>query len=172
MISTGAAVVILGGVGLFLSAFFSGSETGFYRVARVRLMLDAIGGDRIARTLLWLTHRPSLFVATALVGNNLANYMTSLAIVVGTQALMGQASHTAELIAPLLLAPVLFVYGELLPKNLFLKAPNRLLRGGGPLFLFFLVLFFPVSILLWGVNRLLARVAVQTPEQVRFTLAG
>ncbi|RMF36976.1 MAG: hemolysin protein, partial [Planctomycetota bacterium] len=28
-------------VGLALSAFFSGSETGFYRVARVRLLMHA-----------------------------------------------------------------------------------------------------------------------------------
>ena len=74
-------------LGLFLSAFFSGSETGFYRVTRMRLVLDAMGGDRTARGLLWLTNHPSMFIATALVGNNLANYLTSLAIVLGTQAL-------------------------------------------------------------------------------------
>ena len=61
--------------GLLLSAFFSGAETGFYRVTRVRLLLDGLAGDPIARGLLWLTNNPALFVATALVGNNLANYL-------------------------------------------------------------------------------------------------
>ena len=75
--------------------------------------------------LVWLTNNPSLFVATTLVGNNLANYMVSLAIVMGTQALVSQASvsapgHAPELIAPLLLAPFLFLYGELLPKSIFM----------------------------------------------------
>ena len=152
----------LAAVGLFLSAFFSGSETGFYRVTRMRLVLDALGGDLIARGLLWLTNHPSLFVATTLVGNNLANYATSLAIVMGTRSIVyGQEhghGHAAELIAPLVLAPLLFVYGELLPKNLFLHAPNRLLRKGGPLFLLFVPLFFPISALLWGLNRMLARI--------------
>jgi len=91
--------------------------------------------------------------------------------VVGTQVFVGGEGHVAELLAPLVLAPVLFVYGELLPKNLFLKAPNRLLRKGAPLFLVFLVLFYPISMLLWGLNRILARFAVESPEQVRFTLA-
>ena len=157
--------------GLFLSAFFSGSETGFYRVTRMRLVLDAMGGDRTARGLLWLTNHPSMFIATALVGNNLANYLTSLAIVIGTQALLTGHVLIAELIAPLMFAPVLFVYGELLPKNLFLRAPNRLLRKGGPLFLFFTVLFLPVSGLLWCLNRVLSGLVRQSPDRVRLLLA-
>ena len=76
------AAVGLASVGLLLSAFFSGSETGFYRATRLRLVLDALGGDRIARALVWLGNRPMLFVATILVGNNLANYLTSLAVVI------------------------------------------------------------------------------------------
>jgi len=161
----------LAAVGLFLSAFFSGSETGFYRATRMRLVLDALGGDLIARGLLWLTNHSSLFIATTLVGNNLANWLCSLAIVMGTQVLFGPDGHMAELIAPLVLAPFLFVYGELLPKNLFLHAPNRLLRMGGPLLFVFVPLFFPVSALLWGLNKMLAGLFAESPERVRLTVA-
>ncbi|MFH1919201.1 MAG: CNNM domain-containing protein [Planctomycetota bacterium] len=167
----------LGVVGLFLSAFFSGSEMGFYRATRLRLVLDALGGDFVARGLVWLTNHPSMFVATTLVGNNLANYLTSLAIVMGVQAILfangrvQEHGHLMELIAPLLWAPLLFVYGELLPKNLFLNAPNRLLRKGGPLFLFFVLLFLPVSVLLWGLNWVFARLLAEPPEPVRIRLA-
>ena len=65
----------------------------------------------------------------------------------------------------------MFVYGELLPKNLFLHAPNRLLRRCGPLFLLFVGLFFPISVVLWGLNRLLSRLVAQTPERVRLAIA-
>ena len=163
-------VLGLGLVGLLLSAFFSGSETGFYRVARTRLVLDALGGDIISRGLLWLTNRPSLFVATTLVGNNLANYLLSMSIVIGTGLLVGGGA-VAELIAPLVLAPVLFVYGELLPKNLFLQAPNRLLRLGGPLFFVFTVLFMPVSLLLWALNQIFAKLVAESPDRIKLTLA-
>jgi len=164
-------LLVMATAGLFLSAFFSGMETGFYRATRAKLVLDAKGGDHVARGLVWLTNHASLFVATTLVGNNLANYLTSLAIVIGTQALIQSEGHTAELLAPLMLAPVLFVYGELLPKNLFLQAPNRLLRRGGPVFLGFLVISFPISVILWGLSRLLARLVGESPEEVRLTLA-
>jgi CBS domain containing-hemolysin-like protein len=161
----------LGSIGLFLSAFFSGSETGFYRVTRIRLVLDALRGDWIARGLLWLANRPSFFIANTLIGNNAANYLTSLAIVLAAQALFSADDHVAEMIAPLAFAPILFVYGELLPKNLFLHAPNRLLRRGGPLFLVFVPLFFPVSVLLLGINRALSALVAESPETVRLKIA-
>ena len=36
-------------LGLLLSAFFSGSETGLYRVSRTRLVLDGLSGSHAAR---------------------------------------------------------------------------------------------------------------------------
>ena len=157
-------------VGLLLSAFFSGTETGFYRVSRVRLLLDGLGGDVVARALLWLTNNPTLFVATTLIGNNVANYLVSLGIVLATEIVAG-GSFTALLIAPVAFAPVVFVYGELLPKNLYFQAPNRLLRVGAPAFFFFAVLFAPLTAILWVFGRLLRRMLGASPEHVRLMLA-
>jgi CBS domain containing-hemolysin-like protein len=158
-------------LGVFLSAFFSGSETGFYRVTRVRLAMDAMSGDTISRMLLWLTNNPSLFVATCLVGNNLANYMTSLAIVLGTRGIVQGESFLAELIAPIALAPLLFVYGELMPKNMYFVAPNKLLRKSGPLFGVCGILFCPISLTLWILGRFLQWIAGEAPALVRLRLA-
>ncbi|MGA2035751.1 MAG: CNNM domain-containing protein [Thermoguttaceae bacterium] len=165
--------IVLGmaGAGLFLSAFFSGAETGFYRAVRLRLALDALEGDRVARGLLFLTQHPALFVATTLIGNALANYLVSAAIVAAAESLFPQWPYLAELLAPCLLAPLVFVYGELLPKDLFLQAPNRLLRRGGPLLLLFVVLFFPVGAVLWGLSRALGALLGQSPEPARLLLA-
>jgi len=161
----------LGLFGLFLSAFFSGSETGFYRATRLRLVLDAMAGDRTARGLLFLTNHPALFVATALVGNSVANYMISLAAVIAMSEVFPLLKEPAEIIASIVLAPIALVYGELLPKNLYLQAPNRLLRRGGALFLFFVVLFFPLAGMLWLLGRLLARVTRTAHEPIRLVLA-
>lgn len=158
-------------LGIFLSAFFSGSETGFYRVTRVRLLLDGLGGDPIARSLLWLTNQPALFVATALIGNNLANYLVSLSIVILAQDVFGNSVLWMDLLAPVALSPIVFVYGELLPKSLFYRAPNLLLRRAGPLFVVFAVAFAPLSALLWAFGRLLQGLIGEAPLQVRLTLA-
>lgn len=164
-------IILLFVVGLFLSALFSGSEMGLYRVPRVRLLIDAMGGDRIARGLLWLTSYPSLFVATTLVGNNLANYLTSLAIVMGVPYLFAGSGAWAEIIAPIVLAPVLFIYGEHLPKTLFYEAPNRLLRAAAPIFGFCTILFLPISALLWVVSKLLEWLLGESPQRLQRRLA-
>lgn len=156
--------------GLALSAFFSGSETGFYRATRVRLVIDALEDDWISRRLLWLANNPALFVATALIGNNIANYMTSLGVVLLTREIAVDAS-AAELTATVLFSPIVFVYGELLPKYLFYNAPNLLLRRGGPLFLLFTVLFAPISAVLWGLGLAVQTLTGKRPLFVRLALA-
>ncbi len=164
-----AFVLLLVGIGL--SAFFSGSETGFYRVTRVRLVIDALQGDWISRWLLRLANNPAYFVATTLVGNNLANYLTSLAVVLLTKEVVQADSVATELAATILFSPLVFIYGELLPKYLFYKAPNRLLRAGGLPFLFFSVAFAPISAALWALGRVLQSLLGETPLQAQMTLA-
>jgi putative hemolysin len=158
-------------VGVFFNAFYSGAETGFYRANRLRLVLDAMGGDRVSQALLWVINRPSLFVATTLLGTNLAAYLMSLAVVIGTEAITAGPSPLAEVIATLALTPVFFVYGELVPKYFFLHAPNRLLRRAGTLLLVSVGLFAPFSLLVWALSKLVEWLSGESPERVRVRLA-
>lgn len=158
-------------LGISLSAFFSGSETGFYRASRVRLVIEGLDGDWISRYMLKLINLPTLFVATTLIGNNVANYMTSLAIVLGISVIYQGNAGIAEILGPLLMSPLLFVYGELLPKNLYYQAPNRLLRFSAPLLLFFTVLFAPIAAVLWGLALILEKIVGESPEKIRLNLA-
>jgi CBS domain containing-hemolysin-like protein len=135
------------------------------------LLLDGLGGNNVARGLLWLTNHPALFVATTLIGNNLANYCVSFSIVMMTQMLWSSSGNVAELLASFLLSPIVFVYGELLPKNVFFHAPNRLLRRVGPVVLVFVVLFGPLSAILWSFGRLIESLVGQTPLRLKLTLA-
>lgn len=157
-------------VGLMLSAFFSGTETGLYRVSRTRLVLDGLSGSRAARGIVWLLNHPAIFVATALVGNNLANYVTSLAVVMAGARLFG-ADSAAELLGPMLITPVVFVFGELLPKYLFFHAPYRLITATRSLLLVAAALFAPVSLVLGLLGLGLQRFTGQTPFPVRLAMA-
>ena len=164
-------IVLLFLAGIALSAFFSGSETGYYRATRVRLAMDAFDGRVATRSLMWLANNPVMFVATVLVGNNLANYLVSYAIILGV-AYIGQAGNVpVELLAPIAVTPFVFVYGELLPKELFFNAPNRLLRAGTPLFIVFGVILLPITLILWLLGRLLTMLVGESPEKLRRSLA-
>lgn len=163
-----AIVVFL--IGLALSAFFSGCETGFYRAPRLRLVIDGVGGDRAARGLLWATNHPEAFVATALVGNNVANYFASSAIVAGAGVLLPSAGLTGEMAMTLLMAPVVFIFGELLPKRAFLQAPYRLLhRCASGLAVAAITLAAPSS-LLWLASRGLSLLTGSKIEPLRMAV--
>lgn len=163
--------LVLFAIGLLLSAFFSGSETGFYRVTRVRLAIEALSGSRMSQALLWLSSQPTLFVATALVGNNLANYIVSLSVVMASQLLYPAGGTLVDVMGPIVIAPVVFLCGELLPKNLFYDAPNRLLKRCAPPLLFCTVLFAPISAVLWVFGRVLQALTNSSPQQLQVRLA-
>ena len=156
---------------VLVSAFFSGSETGFYRMTRLRVVMEAKGGDRTSRIMLWLTNQPSLFVATTLVGTNLGHELASVAIVLGAERMFPAGGTTAELVATLLLAPVLFIAGDLLPKNLFYMAPNRLVRRCAPALIVCTILFLPITAALWLLSLALRVIARQSGPDLRLSLA-
>ncbi|MEN1681595.1 MAG: CNNM domain-containing protein [Planctomycetota bacterium] len=157
-------------VGLALSAFFSGSETGFYRVARVRLLIDALTGSRLAKGLLWASNNPAAFVATALVGNNVANNCTTLAITLAASIWLPGFAF-AGILLTLAATPLLFILGELLPKKLFFRAPYRMLKRCAPALAVAGVLFLPFSLLLVLVSRVLQKITRAPSQTIRMTLA-
>ena len=161
--------ILLFSFGLFLSAFFSGSETGLYRVSRTRLVLDGLGGSGPAKRLIWLLNRPTVFVATTLVGNNVANFVTSFSVVLAVSTLFGHSS-TAELLGPMMMTPFVFVFGELLPKHWFYQAPHRLLMRIQGLLLMATILFLPISLFLGLLGRILQGLTGQTPFRLRLAM--
>lgn len=142
-------------LGLRLSAFFSGSETGFYRASFLRLNLDTKAKDPAASRLLWFAQHPSHFVATTLIGNNLANYLTTFAIGYGVVQFAFPNSDVIEVALTLALSPLIFVFGELIPKNLFYRSPISLLKSHSLLFLWFYRAFWIIVLPLVGITKLL-----------------
>lgn len=164
------AAMLLFLLGLRLSAFFSGTETGFYRVSYLRLTIDAHAGDRIARRLMWFAHHPSYFVATTLVGNNVANYLTTLAIGLAVVVLFPANAGWIEIAATLLLTPVVFLCGELLPKNLYYRSPLTFLRRDSKWFAAAYKLFYPISLPLVGITKLFERFSRSANQPLELVL--
>jgi CBS domain containing-hemolysin-like protein len=156
---------------LSMNVLFSGTETGFFRMSRLRLVMEARSGDVRSRILLWFANQPSVFVATALVGNNLANDLTSLAVVMATESVWPGGGTLATILPPLMVTPLMFICGDLLPKNVFFNAPNRLMRRCTPAAVVFAVLFAPITFVLWLLSLALQLVTRQRPEELRLSLA-
>ncbi len=118
-----AGLVLVGFVG---SALFSGLETGSYSLNRVRLHLHAQQRRRAAVTLYNLIRQPTVLLTTLLIGNNIANQIgtAGLAVILAAQ---GFGEWQAIILNVVIVTPLLFIFGETLPKDLFAAHAERLM---------------------------------------------
>lgn len=119
-----------------LSGLFAGSETGMYKLSRLRLRLG-IEKKRLSAIILGkCVHDSSAFLLSMLVGINLAHYLITCIV---TFLLLDEveAEHTAELSATLITAPILFIFGELIPKNVFFYRADVLMPLFAPVLFVF-----------------------------------
>lgn len=159
-------IVLLFLFGLRASAFFSGSETGFYRASGLRVAIEARAGDPLAKKIDWFSQNPANFVATTLIGNNIANYVTTLAISLMAVRLFGEVTDAIDVMCTLAMTPVIFIFGELMPKTLYYLAPQRLLRRDFRLFTVIYYILLPVSLPLIWLTRALQRLGGGSNEQL------
>ncbi len=108
---------------LVLSAFFSGMETGVLLLNRVRVRHLQEKGSWGARKLMRFLQNPSHLFSTVLVGNTLVN---GIATVLIAHFFLREQGALAAGGAVLLFALILGLYGDLVPKALFRRFPNRL----------------------------------------------
>lgn len=120
--------------GFVFSAIFSGVETGIYRLNRVRLQILDHQHHRAAVALRKLLADPTVALTTLLIGNNIANYLgtAGLAVVLDHMAF---SDWQTVLLNVLIVTPILFVFGETLPKDLFAAHTDRLTYRFWPLML-------------------------------------
>lgn len=113
-------------VGFAGSALYSGLETGAYTLNPVRLHVRSAGHNASATRLRRLLDRPPVLLATLLIGNNIMNNLGTSGL---TTLLDGVGFGFWETIAitVLVATPVLFVFGETLPKDLFAAHADRLM---------------------------------------------
>ncbi|MEX0886980.1 MAG: CNNM domain-containing protein [Phycisphaeraceae bacterium] len=118
-------------LGFAASALYSGMETGAYSLNRVRLQIQHHQRDASARTLHRLLADPVRLLTALLIGNNLANYLSTA----GLTVIMGHAGLSpwqAIIVNTLIITPILFVFGETLPKDLFAAYADRLMYRLAP----------------------------------------
>ena len=150
-------VLVLLFVLLILSAVFSGSETGFYCISPLRVEMEAQEGRSRSRLIRWLIRDDYALLITILIGNNLM--LESLTHVVGkvVQERMWVSSVWLEVTVTVILAPIIFFFGELVPKELFRHRPHLMVGMVSPLIATVRVLFYPLALPLRALSALLVR---------------
>jgi len=117
---------------LAISAFFSGTETGVYRLSRFRLRLGLQQRRKLYGLLDKLMADSHGLIFSILIGNNIANYLLTSFITYLFLVKTG-SDTSAELYSTLVTVPLLFVLGDLLPKNIFFYRADLLMPVVAPL---------------------------------------
>jgi CBS domain containing-hemolysin-like protein len=139
---------------LLLQGFFSGSEIALVNADKVKLRYLAKKGNRGAQLVLNQFERPERLLATTLVGTNIA---TVSLVTLGTVGFIRLLGSGAEVLAFLVITPVMLIFGEIVPKSVYQQKADTL----APIIIYPLRLFswllFPIILLFSAFARLVSR---------------
>ena len=112
------AIVVL----VFLSAFFSATETAFTSLSRIRIKNMANEGHKRASLVLKLSENFDYLLTTVLIGNNIVNIaMTAIATVLFVR-LYGEYGPT---VSTAVMTVIVLIFGEISPKSIAKEVPEK-----------------------------------------------
>lgn len=138
------------------NAVYSGSETALYTVSRLRVEVEARHGKRSARLIQRLLADDVSQIIVLVLGVNLCVEVLTFRAE-GLAVGLGFPGVAIEVLLALVLTPVVFFFGDLLPKDLFRRRPYAFLSITAPLLVVSRIVFWPLERLLWLVSTLLTR---------------
>ncbi|MBI2077020.1 MAG: HlyC/CorC family transporter [Euryarchaeota archaeon] len=154
LVSLFVGEIILLGVLLAASAFFSLSETAMIAVNRLKVRHQAEAGDHRAKRVDRMLDEPERIIGTVLVGNNIVNIgAASLGVVIALQLW----PENGVLISSIAVTTVVLVFCELMPKTLAVQHPLLLSKAVARPLRLVEQLLKPVIFLAGGASKVLLR---------------
>ena len=150
------AMIIL----VLFSAFFSGAETAFSSLNRVKLksmMRDGKSNRKIERALA-LSENYDTVLSTVLIGNNIVNIAcTSLATLFFT-GILGDNSDLGATVSTIVMTIVVLIFGEVTPKTFAKERAEKVAIVISPAVKFLAVVFTPLNFFFKGWKFLMNKV--------------
>lgn len=153
---------------LATSAFFSGMEIAFISANKLKMELDLKSNSPLVKYLAKVFRSPSRFIATMLVGNNVALVIYGISMAEFLQPKFEYYLSSPSLILlfqTIFSTIIILVTAEFLPKAIFRIHSNRFLKGFSiPLILFYFLLYPIVSFTLFISDQFMKIVGVKLVE--------
>mgnify|MGYP001029455549 CR=1 FL=1 len=145
---------------LLLSAFFSGIEIAFVSSNKLKLEIDKNSTSFFSKTITLFSENQSNFIATMLVGNNIALVIFSISMSVLLEPIILQyisSDILLVLIQTIIATLIVLIIAEFIPKVIFRINPNYMLRlFSVPLILFYYLLY-PIVFILITISEFLLK---------------
>ena len=123
---------------LFLSAFFSSSETAITRISDAKILQ---WGEKHKKAKSLLKSREKV-ISTLLLGNNIVNILAS---VLATSILINIFGDKGIIYTTIIMTTLIFIFSEILPKTYAIRKAEELILKTAPITIFFTVILSPVS---------------------------
>ena len=140
-----ALIVII--LSLFMSAFYSGTETAFTSLNKYKYKVMADDGSKLSKLILWLYEHYETTIIAVLIGNSIFNVaLSTLASVLALHFFSVFISDSLiSLLTSIAVTLVVYLFGETLPKVIAKRIPDGLARINAIPMAFFVILFYPLT---------------------------
>ncbi len=168
-------------ISLLLSAFFSGMEIAYISSNKIHIEIEKKQNDLLSKILTRLTAKPSKFIATMLLGNNIAlvvygyfmgdllqNWLEGMPFGESLQFLNTFVTEFSLLSQTIISTVIILLTAEFLPKVFFQIYANRLLKFFAlPAYFFYVFFSFLSSFVIWVSDVVLKHVFKTKGDEVQ-----
>ena len=162
---------------LIFSAFFSGTEIAFVTANKLRIELDRKRGLLTGKILSRFVNKPSSFIASMLVGNNVSLVFYGIFMAKILEPYIAQLltpayySETSVLVIQTIISTlIILLLGEFLPKILFRINANKSLNFFSIIILFVYLLLYPFTFIIIKISNFILnkifKVNISTQKQM------
>jgi CBS domain containing-hemolysin-like protein len=168
---------------LILSAFFSGMEIAYVSSNKIHIELEKKQEDFLGRILTKLTDKPSKYIATMLIGNNIALVIYGLkmgdvlvhwfqSMLPSEHAILNYLFHDLHLLTQTVISTfVILITAEFLPKVFFQIYANSLMKVLAlPTYIFYVVFSWVSDFVLWISDAVLKYIFKAKDEDVALAM--
>lgn len=176
-----ASIIII--LSLVFSAFFSGMEIAFISANKIHIEIEKKQDGILALVLTRLTKKPSKFIATMLIGNNIALVIYGLfmgdvlmnwfvAMAPQNEIIKVLITDFSLLTQTLISTFIILITAEFLPKVLFQIYANNLLKLLAiPAFLFYILFSFISDFIIWISDLILKYIFRTSGDEVQLAFS-
>ena len=142
-------------VTLLFSAFFSGIEIAFISSNRLKLELDKSSDSFISKTIAIFSRDESNFIASMLIGNNIALVIFSISMTKLLDPFLKQVISSSFLLLftqTIISTIIILMTAEFIPKVIFRINPNYMLKIFSLPLIFFYFLLYPIVFVMLAIS--------------------
>jgi len=148
-----------------MSAYFSATETAFSTLNKIRIKNLAEDGNKKAKLVYKLTEKYDTMLSAVLIGNNIVNILSSSIATLVFLGIMVNSPDLATTVSTVVMTLVVLIFGEISPKTIAKKSPEKFAMFSAPLLNFLMIIFTPFTFVFQKWQLLLAKIFKSDEDQ-------